>query len=221
MRIGPIAKRLARKLGLERGTPGSSERAAGYYDDAYAASEEYRLPYPRSRYYFAWTVIVDRVRRSGLNRVLEIGCGPGQLAEFLVDQGVRRYVGFDFSRVAIDMARAKNLPGARFEVDDARTSSLYEEAAGAYLVCTEVLEHVEEDVTILDRIPPGTPCVCTVPSFPYESHVRHFETADAVRRRYGAHFDGFDVLALARPDADGRYYVFGGTRNGHRVTPRR
>src|SRR5438067_3176677 len=103
---------VARRLGLLTEPPGPTgiERDSAWYDGFYTEDdEEYRRPYPQSRYYFLWAVIVDRVRRSGLRSVLEIGCGPGQLAAFLLDQGVEQYTGLDFSPVAIEIART-NVP---------------------------------------------------------------------------------------------------------------
>src|SRR5436853_5595799 len=84
---------VAGRLGLftEPPRPTGIECGSAWYDGAFRDIEEYHRPYPQSRYYFLWAVIVDRVRRSGLRRVLEIGCGPGQLAAFLLDQGVEQY----------------------------------------------------------------------------------------------------------------------------------
>ena len=189
-----------------------------HYDQAYKQSEEYRRPYAQSRYYPIWTVISDRIRRSGVRRILEVGCGSGQLAACLLDQGVEDYVGVDFSSVAIEMAR-KAVPGARFLVGDARALTIYSESAYDCIVCTEVLEHIQDDLVVLSRFPPGKRCLCTVPDFPYESHVRHFLNAEEVVARYGCFFRDLDVAAIKGVTGQGIgvYFLFDGVRNEYQL----
>ena len=215
--VTQVLRSIGRRLGLRPGTPASRagvEQPSAWYDDAFQTDEGYGQPYPRSHYYFIWTVIADRLRRARLRRVLEIGCGPGQLAALLMDQGVEGYAGLDFSPVAIKMAQA-NVPGGRFVVDDARTTSIFAEFEHDAIVCTEVLEHIEDDLLVVSRFGAGTRCLCTVPNFPYESHVRHFRDAAEVAARYGPFFRDLDVAAFRGAQAD-VYFLFDGIRNGYR-----
>ena len=56
----------------------------------------------------------------------------------------------------------------------------------------------------------------------HKTAVRHFETAESVRERYGSRFEELDVLSLPLPDAPRlSYHVFSGVRSGPGVTPRR
>ena len=208
-RLGLITDQPPRTTGFEHGST--------WYDRAYEDVEEYHRPYAQSRYYFLWTVIADRVRRSSFRRVLEIGCGPGQLAAFLLDQGVEQYAGLDFSPVAVEMART-NVPGARFVVDDARTSSIYTEFEYDVIICTEVLEHIQDDLLVLSRFPAGTRCLCTVPNFQYESHVRHFRNTSEVAARYAPFFGDFDVAGFKGPQSAAQmYFLFDGVRKDSRA----
>ena len=181
----------------------------------FSSSEEYTRHYSQSHYYFLWAVVADRIRRDGLSRILEIGCGPGQLASMLFDQGITAYAGMDFSAAAIAMARS-NAPRGQFEVGDARTTDIHQRYEHDVVVCTEVLEHVQDDLQIIDRFLPGKRCLCSVPNFPHESHVRCFENAFAVRARYGPYFDGLDVAtfksSIYLPD---QFFLFDGIRNGN------
>lgn len=191
-----------------------SEHGPSYYDEAYSTIESYHSPFWQSPYYFIWTVIADRIRCRGLRQVLEVGCGPGQLAALLREVSVTEYVGFDFSQVAITIART-TLPGTRFERDDARTSQLYTTWPCDAIVCTEVLEHIDDDLTVVGHFPPGVRCFVTVPSFPYKSHVRFFRSVQEVNDRYGQFFDDITVSAFRMPkNADDRLYLLEGTRNG-------
>jgi SAM-dependent methyltransferase len=168
---------------------------ANWYDQVYSNSDAYRCDYTQSPYYFSWCVIADRILRSGHRRVLEIGCGSGQFAAMLRDQGIAEYVGLDFSPAAVAIAK-KAAPSYRFVVGDARSSSIYSEFDYETLVCTEVLEHIDDDLAVVAKFAPTKRCICTVPNFPYVSHVRHFDGIDAVRARYEPFFDRLDVVAF-------------------------
>jgi SAM-dependent methyltransferase len=210
-------KGVGNRLGLTTSLPRPpvDEVGADWYDRAYSDVEEYHCGYAQSRYYFLWTVIVDRIRRAGLRRVLEIGCGPGQLAAFLLDQGVDRYVGLDFSPKAIKLAQV-GVPRGRFVVGDARSSDLYDSVEHDVVICTEVLEHIEEDFAVVSRFGTDKRCLCTVPNFPYVSHVRHFADAGEVAERYGAFFRAFDVMTFQGSRSDGeRYFLMDGVRNDY------
>jgi 2-polyprenyl-6-hydroxyphenyl methylase/3-demethylubiquinone-9 3-methyltransferase len=56
----------------------------------------------------------------GSKSVLDVGCGEGILAERLPRPPVERYVGVDFSPVAVELAKAKNLQQSDFVVGDAQ-----------------------------------------------------------------------------------------------------
>jgi hypothetical protein len=112
------------------------------------------------------------------------------------------------------MARSL-VPSARFVVEDARTSSIYTEFEHDVIVCTEVLEHITEDLLVLSHFPPGKRCLCTVPNFPDEYHVRHFRDTGEVAARYSRFFSDFDVVAFKAGTGSGIgvYFLFDGTRN--------
>jgi SAM-dependent methyltransferase len=189
------------------------ERNASWYDAVFASSENYRGPYWRSHYYFLWTVIADRIRRAGLHRVLEIGCGPGQLATLLTEQGVQEYTGLDFSAEATALA-AMNVPMGRIITGDARDPAVYREVAHDVIICTEVLEHIEDDLHVISMFPAGTRCFCSVPNFPDGGHVRFFADADEVASRYGPYFRDLDVLSFRSPLSESdRFFLLDGVRN--------
>jgi SAM-dependent methyltransferase len=162
----------------------SGEQPAAYYDQAFQTNPDWQAHYTASPYYHAWTVILDRVRRAGARSVLEIGCGPGQLAQALHEAGlVDRYCGLDFSAVAIAYAR-RAVPTGRFEIADALTTDLYVTTAYDVVITTEFLEHVTDDLAVMRQLRAGARVIGTVPNFPYVSHVRHFADAAEVVARY-------------------------------------
>ncbi len=193
------------------------EQDATYYDKMYSESDEYAKPFWQSRYYFLWSVIVERIRDGKYGQVLEVGCGSGQFAELLKRDTLVEYTGIDLSVVAIEQARTKGLSGYRFESGDALTSPLLNADYGV-LVCTEVLEHIQDDRKLAGRFKRGSRCICTVPNFPYESHVRHFKTEQDVIDRYGDLFDSMSVWGLASAYKQGDiYFLFDGVRNHNDV----
>lgn len=197
---------------------GGCERDADYYDDVYEKSVEYRKHYTASRYYFLWAVVVDRILAAGHDSVLEIGCGSGQFARLLHDKKIGRYHGVDLSEQAIGMARVA-CPDGLFSVADIFASSLPETGDYDVVVSTEFLEHVRGDLAVLARIRQGARVLATVPNFPYESHVRHFESAEAVFQRYAPLFQPLRVDAWAGNQAGMEYFLIDGIRRDHGSHP--
>jgi SAM-dependent methyltransferase len=219
-------KRFLRSVGATVGLKpaespaGGSERSPDWYDARYQRQDAYQLPYYRSHYYFMWTVIADRLRRDRIRRVLEIGCGPAQLACLLLEQGVEHYSGLDFSSTAVSLAQ-KNAPTGQFIVGDARSTELYEKSDYEIIICTEVLEHIQEDLSVVSLFPPGTRCVFSVPNFRDPSHVRVFSSLAEVEARYGPFFLGLDVITLKSPywtlSEPDSFFLADGVRNDRRM----
>jgi SAM-dependent methyltransferase len=185
-----------------------------YYDGLYSKSLEYRGDYWMSRYHFIWAVIADRLRRDRISRILEIGCGSGQLAHLLMDQGVTTYTGLDFSTEAITLASARGLSGATFIRGDARASDVFGGCQYEAIVSTEVLEHIQDDLIVVSQFPPRVRCIFSVPNFSDPSHVRYFSTAEEVGSRYGRFFGALDILTLRAAHPTDRFFLCDGIRTG-------
>jgi SAM-dependent methyltransferase len=214
----PKLKHYAKRL-LGRPTappPVDGVADADWYDAAYKAIDSYAVPYWQSHYYFLWSVLADRIRAAGARSVIDIGCGPGQFAACLFGlTRIESYTGLDFSSTAVEMAK-RLCPQGRFVVGDATTTRLHEEVPHDVVVCTEVLEHVPADHEVVARFRQGVRCLCTVPNFPYASHVRHFSSEAEVAARYSRFFDRLDVWALQGNQIH-VYYLLDGVRNGAQV----
>jgi 2-polyprenyl-3-methyl-5-hydroxy-6-metoxy-1,4-benzoquinol methylase len=153
-----------------------------YYDQLHRDESVYDLPVERSPYYPLFRRIVATLQARGHRRVLEVGCGSGALAELILRTGAE-YRGFDFSATAVDKARART-GRALFSVGDATDPASYAGFDYDVVVCTEVLEHIDADKTVIGLWRPGVPCLCSVPNFDYDGHVRFFRTEAEVRSRY-------------------------------------
>lgn len=209
----PVKHFLRKALGLKTHTEeAAGEKSAEWYDKAFESADGYHLHYTKSPYYTAWTVIIDRLRASKAQAVLEIACGPGQLACAVWDSGlVRSYHGFDFSEKRIAAAKLA-CPGFAFEVADAFTTTAFEALAYDTVIATEFLEHVEEDLRVLDRIRPGTRFIGTVPNYPYVSHVRHFVDTKAVSERYADRFEDSTAAPIVRDQQGHVLFLIEGIR---------
>ena len=158
-----------------------AERDAQYYDAFFETNQAYHIPYRDSHYFPLWVQVEFQLRPYKDKRILELGCGTGQFAHYLHDLGYPHYRGTDFSKAAVERARAKS--PFRFEVADATASTPYSEPFDVAL-SLEMLEHIEGDLAVMDRIPPGTVCVFSVPNFDHPGHVRWFRSEYQVRKRY-------------------------------------
>jgi len=185
------------------------EKDAEWYDASFEKSDQWRQHYSLSYYYFVWTVIADRITREGIDSILEIGCGPGQLACLIRDKGVKDYHGFDFSSKRIEQAK-KVCPEFSFSQQDAFETDLFTTLDYRAVICTEFLEHIERDIDILNRIKSGTIFYGTVPNFPFTSHVRHFRSEDDVISRYEQCFRDVRVDSFPANDRGKKFYLIEG-----------
>jgi SAM-dependent methyltransferase len=188
-----------------------SERNSSWYDERYRNNPAYLCHYADSRYYAIWCVLVDRIQPKTIRCLLDIGCGPGQLASFLGDRGLCRYVGLDFSLECIQMAKLA-CPSFEFICADALSSSLLQNLDYEVVVATEFLEHVQDDLAVIDRIRAGAKVYGTVPNFPAEAHVRHFSSVEDVSARYSSRFVNFRADEFLFGSDGMSFFLFEGIR---------
>jgi SAM-dependent methyltransferase len=189
-----------------------SERNSSWYDERYANNSSYLCHYTESSYYAVWCVLVDRIRPNATRCLLDIGCGSGQLASFLRDRGLHRYVGLDFSPECIRMAK-RACRSFEFICADVFSCSVLEDLDYEVVVATEFLEHVEHDLAVIDRIRPGTRVYGTVPNFPAAAHVRHFNSVQEVVARYRSRFVNFRADQFLYGNGGMSLFLFEGIRS--------
>jgi SAM-dependent methyltransferase len=211
--VPPVLVRAARKLTRKPETQlvpvAGQEQPASYYDAGYNDFKEYSRHYADSPYYFIWCVLADRIQPKAVGHILDVGCGSGQLASLLRDQGVPAYTGVDFSGESIRLARAA-CPEFEFVCDDAFATDLFERVDYDTVVSTEFLEHVQGDREILGKIKRGTRVLCTVPNFPHPAHVRYFNSSEEVTERYSGLFSNFTVKKFLYGSGGMCFFVFEG-----------
>lgn len=183
------------------------------YDAGYksgGASGSYHKHYSQSFYYPSWKSAMNLLRNVDRSTaILEIGCGAGQFANMLFDNGFTNYMGFDYSAEAVSLAKKNNPQKAdRFCVADAFQTELMEEQYGL-VICFEVLEHVQKDLELLQRICSGTRMLLSVPNFNDPYHVRYFCSAEEVRERYQKVVRISEIYTSKIHGANCLYYILG------------
>lgn len=160
------------------------------------------LPYKRSPYYPLFLAVRDALRKQNPQRVLEVGCGTGSMAQMIFDSTPLQYRGFDFSSVAVEKAKKRTKNADAFFVGDATSAATYAGLHYDAVICTEVLEHIEDDLLAISHWAPGTLCVCSVPNYDADTHVRHFRNAEEVARRYENLLDIQTIEMRCKPFLD-------------------
>jgi SAM-dependent methyltransferase len=186
-----------------------AEQPPEYYDEVFRAANHWRRHYTKSHYYPLWTIIADRIQRAGINSIIDIGCGPGQVANLLRDKGVSKYLGVDFSPARVEQAR-EVCPDYDFVVADVFETDLLETYTYDCALIMEFLEHVENDLEVLKRIKAGTFMLATVPNFPARRHVRYFNSVDEVRKRYKQCLESIRVDEHLADTKGKKYYILEG-----------
>jgi trans-aconitate methyltransferase len=177
-----------------------------YYDNLWSGEYYKRAASELTHWFPVWEAVAKLAVR-GPEMVVDLGCGPGHLAERLIEHGLSgRYVGYDFSSVAIEEAK-KRIVNDRFTfacVDLCSFDFVPQERA--CYVATEFFEHVEFDLEILGRIPEHSRVIFSVPSFDDPGHVRHHPTVESIWDRYS---DAVSIYGVRTMLGGHRYVVDG------------
>ena len=113
------------------------DRVAGEYTSRMADELDHK-PFDREQL----SRLAERLRGEG--PVVDIGCGPGQIAAFLAARGVEAG-GLDLSPEMIAQARALH-PGLRFDVGDMRDTGLASESLAGLTAFYSIIHIPRDDV---------------------------------------------------------------------------
>lgn len=168
-----------------------AEQPANYYDKVYKKSESYKMDWTKSRYLKLWEKIIDALGNDKDQKIIDAGCGTGQLLSMLNHHGFKHAIGFDYSQTAIEIAqqifpKIKCAHGDIFKTDFNGFDTV---------ITTEVMEHIQNDEEVLRRIVDSgvKTVILSVPTFDDKAHVRFFEGIYDTGGRYGKFFKEFTV----------------------------
>jgi len=173
-----------------------------WYDDYYKnnieQNGEYNKQYLQSKYFPLWNKAIQYINKN--DNVVDFGCGVGQVAQLIVNNNLNYIYGVDFSEVAIKQAKNNNPTiENKFFVGNLYDKKIFALNTYNCAILFEVLEHIKDDIQILNNIPRNTKIICSVPSFPYKSHVRHFINQSDVIQRYSKYLDIKDIIPIKVP----------------------
>lgn len=163
------------------------EQNAEYYDSIYNKSESYKNHWTKSHYVPLWDRVLSHLN---LNKpILDLGCGPGQFGQMCGDKGCKDYFGIDFSKEAIKEAKEKNtFSNVNYHNGDLFKIGYHLNDETQIIIC-ETLEHIDNDLTLLESIKAtnkGKKFVFTIPTFDDPAHVRYYKTANEWKERYNS-----------------------------------
>jgi SAM-dependent methyltransferase len=93
-----------------------------------------------------------KLNESGSNKVLELGCGNGRDAEYIISKvGINKYIGIDASKGLIKIAKEK-IPEGEFYVEDMREVTHETEQFGIIFSFASMLHMKQEEmVKLIDK----------------------------------------------------------------------
>lgn len=173
------------------------------YDSVFGrSSSRYNIHYSESPYFELWKMAIGLIGDKNAH-LLEIGCGTGQFAHMLYDAGYRNYFGFDWSEVAVRMA--KSFSPQTIVAGNAYDAKMYKTYDIA--VALEIFEHLADDMAVVSLLALGKQVVFTVPDGPARLHERYFLKEIDVINRYGK---AIDIRSIKRHSY---WYLCDGIKN--------
>ena len=147
------------------------------------------------------------------NYIIELGCSSGNFAELLYREGIKNYLGVDILKDKIREAE-KKLPEMIFVCDDILKRLNILKGATQF-VSFQCLEHIEDDLKILNALKPTTKVIISVPNSPYKGHVRWFEL-EGWENRFSKYIDFDYTCVIQNPKKKNkRAFLFRGQRNDY------
>ena len=172
------------------------EMNAEYYDHAFAERPQYGLTVDAQNSWHSdlYAFVIGLLNQK--EAIFELGCGTGQFAEQLLKEEYNYVIGIDFSKVGVKMSIERC--GEYFIVQDAYNLEPKDYVYFQTVLSLEVMEHLENDLLVLSKIPKGKRVIFSVPNFDDAAHVRHFRNKDEVEQRYKHLFTMFTVHEVNR-----------------------
>lgn len=148
------------------------------------------------------------VKYEGL--IVELGCSDGNFAKLLFENNIKNYCGIDILEEKIKKAKIK-FPGMDFICCDIINNLSILHKAKTF-VSFQCLEHIKEDLKILNSLKCGTNIIISVPNSNYKGHIRWFEI-DGWKNRFSQNVDFNDSYTIQHPiKRNKRSFLFKGNK---------
>ena len=144
--------------------------------------------------------------------LLEVGCAAGDFYGFLSlsSRMKNEYIGIDLDLNQINKAK-KNFPHGNFIYGNIFDFDYLLKTCNT-IVSFQVLEHIEEDFDLFNKIESGKHIIFSVPNFPYrgnfpDGHKRYYELEGWIDR-YKSLIDISEVWIIKHYKKDRKIFVF-------------
>lgn len=178
-------------------------RPAEFYDGI-----KYMKPHIYERYKVIYEAAADLLpKRDICPKIVDLGCGVGYFAKTVRERGYTDYFGVDFSRAMIAFAK-QNVPDFTFVQDDLFGHELDDCYLSERLfVLLEVLEHIKDDIKLLEIFQSGSRIIFSMPSYDAKSHVRYFRHENKIVNRY-KHLLNFKTIKIIPWKKSNKVFLF-------------
>lgn len=187
-----------------------NELDKNYYNDRFSVGGHnqryFRDAEDINDWYPSWKTAYDYVIKNNIKSIVDLGCGPGHLSSLFKKSDGVKYIGYDFSDVAINQAieRNQNNPNVAFEIKNLKNFTPND--SDKFYTSFEFLEHVSFDLEILSSLPKDSEIIFSVPNFDSPGHVRYFNTDNDIITRYN------QILELKKITFHNGIYIYYGKR---------
>lgn len=183
-----------------------------YYDSVFSTSKNYEKKPKDSIYYNLWKCILDEIHKINPTFIVDIGCGPGHMEEMIAEEpnsNLKKCIGYDFSSVAINkcIAKLSNDNKFLFKIADMTKINLLEDLRSHHVkldktlfISLEFIEHITEDLKIIEQVPKNNTFLFSVPSYDSKGHVRFFSDVEQVYARYSNLLNFINVNIMKTSD---------------------
>jgi len=160
-----------------------------YYNKIYNESSEYKKHYSDIIYFPIFKEIIKKICKH--NIIIELGCGAGQLAHYLMDNKYCNYLGIDFSNKAIE--QAIKTVGNKFIVKDLLSYNI--DLNYDTIIALEFFEHIEYK-KVLTNLKSDTKIIFSVPNFKIDSHLYYWKDEAQIKRDFSKYID---IVTIENP----------------------
>jgi len=160
-------------------------KSAEWYDDDFKRHPGW---YCRGHYRRRNQIFAEMISKYVPKRVFEFAGAEGQLAQFILQRcpQIEYYLWSDFSKEALKEAypKLKRFKNCEMQLLDMEKDLDKIPWDVFDCVISTSLEHISNDIAIMEHIKPKTLVCLALPDFDWEGHVRYFPTKESVIQRY-------------------------------------
>mgnify|MGYP001308438376 CR=1 FL=1 len=169
----------------------NTEKNNTFYDEIYRKGEWNQIYLSDDEnvitYSHIWNYIVDLIKTKYKNNILiDLGCGNGQFSRYISNKDINNeYMGYDFSAYAIEYAnKNKKKPKNNFNILDFNSMTHRKDSVNSMYLCLEVLEHINNDIELIEKLTPDREYIFSVPNYMSNGHVRIYKSEKEIKQRY-------------------------------------